>query len=211
MIARWNAIVTPEDTIYHLGDVAMHTAPMKRILPRLNGKKILIIGNHDLLYDYFIKTRGQKFIDKMYKEYKEAGFTEIYKSGMEHCLFDEYGRNYHVRLSHFPTINAYDNYHGTKHDHARPEDTGILNICGHVHQNWLKRGNNVNVGVDVHDFKPISLEAVLQLYNNGPKDIDNPNKIRVFIWKIYHTTAWRISNIINACTKLFRNAKLKLS
>ena len=49
MIERWNAVVGPEDTVYHLGDFVLGKfveAPM--FLRQLNGaRKILIRGNHD--------------------------------------------------------------------------------------------------------------------------------------------------------------------
>jgi len=45
IIANWNSIVTNNDTIYCLGDFSFgNHAPY---LSRLNGKKILIKGNHD--------------------------------------------------------------------------------------------------------------------------------------------------------------------
>jgi calcineurin-like phosphoesterase family protein len=196
MIARWNSIVKPEDTVYHLGDVAMHIKPMARILPRLNGRKILIVGNHDLMYGYFIKTRGQKFVDRMTAEYTAAGFIDIHKSNKEIC-FDLGTHKVLVRLSHFPTKNCYDPNHQDKHDASKPEDTGIVNICGHVHQAWLKRGNNINVGVDVWDFTPVSLDAVLNLWYNGKKNIEAPKQIRIFVWKLYHTAVYKIKTIFS--------------
>lgn len=48
IIHRWNEVVAPEDTVYHLGDVAL--GPAERFYPlvaALNGRKILIRGNHD--------------------------------------------------------------------------------------------------------------------------------------------------------------------
>lgn len=38
-----------------------------------------------------------------------------------------------------------------------------LNVVGHVHEKWLYRPdiNAINVGVDVNDFKPVSLETVM--------------------------------------------------
>ena len=48
MITEWNAIVTPKDTIYILGDVAFcNAADATKIVRRLNGRKILVEGNHD--------------------------------------------------------------------------------------------------------------------------------------------------------------------
>jgi calcineurin-like phosphoesterase family protein len=46
LIERWNSVVKPEDTIYHLGDFAFGRANV-HIAGRLNGKKRLIMGNHD--------------------------------------------------------------------------------------------------------------------------------------------------------------------
>jgi calcineurin-like phosphoesterase family protein len=167
----------------------MHTAPIKRILPQLNGHKILIVGNHDLCYSYFIKTRGQKFVDKMTKDYKEAGF-EMICFGSLRILHP----SYEIRLCHFPTKNAEDKYHNDKHDAARPVDNGMLNICGHVHQNWLKRGNNINVGVDVWDFTPVPLDEILKIWQ-FMGDIDAPHPFRIAFWKLYHTLLWKISNL----------------
>ena len=48
MIKEWNDMVCPEDTVYILGDVAFLPAEKAaEIMRRLNGKKILVEGNHD--------------------------------------------------------------------------------------------------------------------------------------------------------------------
>jgi calcineurin-like phosphoesterase family protein len=65
MVANWNSVVTKGDTVYHLGDVVIPRASLK-ILSRLNGRKILIRGNHDqgALKDYtpyFEDVRGAFF------------------------------------------------------------------------------------------------------------------------------------------------------
>lgn len=53
MIERWNSVVRPKDRIYHLGDVAIPRRGLQ-VLSKLNGRKILIKGNHDIfkLKDY---------------------------------------------------------------------------------------------------------------------------------------------------------------
>ncbi len=61
MVERWNDRVRPHDHIYHLGDVAMKR-PFLQIVKRLNGKKRLIFGNHDI-FDY--------------QEYAQAGFKKM--------------------------------------------------------------------------------------------------------------------------------------
>jgi calcineurin-like phosphoesterase family protein len=192
MIKRHNSVVAPGDKVYHLGDFTMHTAPLKRILPRLNGIHYLVSGNHDLVYAaYFEKTRGKKFIDKMHKEYHAAGFSMIFQGEVH--LTTRIGK---VRLCHFPTKNTYDSYHNDKHDASRPEDDGTLNICGHIHQHWKKRGNNINIGVDIWDFTPVNLETVLSLFTEGSENIETPHKFRIFVWKMYHTLVWKLSNLL---------------
>jgi calcineurin-like phosphoesterase family protein len=67
IIERWNSVVRDQDKVYHLGDVAMrkeHIATMSR----LNGKKTLIMGNHDIFdsreyLQYFENVRAYKVFD----------------------------------------------------------------------------------------------------------------------------------------------------
>ena len=47
MVENWNKVVTPQDRIYHLGDVVINRRCLP-ILERLNGHKVLIKGNHDI-------------------------------------------------------------------------------------------------------------------------------------------------------------------
>jgi calcineurin-like phosphoesterase family protein len=48
MISEWNQLVGQDDTVYMLGDVAFLPAvEAVAIMRRLNGRKILIEGNHD--------------------------------------------------------------------------------------------------------------------------------------------------------------------
>lgn len=48
LIQEWNKTVNPEDLVYILGDVAFCSAPKAvDYLRRMNGRKILVEGNHD--------------------------------------------------------------------------------------------------------------------------------------------------------------------
>lgn len=53
IVHQWNKVVFPQDTVYHLGDVVINRRHLP-ILNRLNGRKILVKGNHDIfpLTDY---------------------------------------------------------------------------------------------------------------------------------------------------------------
>ena len=62
MIERWNAKVKPGDTVYHLGDVVINKKYL-HLVNRLNGRKILIRGNHDIFKD---------------EEYREVGFEQLH-------------------------------------------------------------------------------------------------------------------------------------
>lgn len=47
LIANWNKIVAPTDTVYHLGDFAVGGGPAGPYRRQLNGKIHLVIGNHE--------------------------------------------------------------------------------------------------------------------------------------------------------------------
>lgn len=49
LIARWNARVSPGDTVWHLGDFALGPTPARaaEILAALAGEKHLVVGNND--------------------------------------------------------------------------------------------------------------------------------------------------------------------
>jgi len=69
MIDNWNKTVGKEDKVYHLGDVLFTKRWLDLILPRLNGNKVLIKGNHDTLklsqyQQYFKDVRAYWILDK---------------------------------------------------------------------------------------------------------------------------------------------------
>jgi calcineurin-like phosphoesterase family protein len=49
LINNWNAVVSHDDTVYHLGDFALGGSQvgLKVVFDRLNGNKFLARGNHD--------------------------------------------------------------------------------------------------------------------------------------------------------------------
>lgn len=48
MINWYNELVHPEDRVYILGDVAFTRRALDSSVPRLNGRKVLVKGNHDV-------------------------------------------------------------------------------------------------------------------------------------------------------------------
>jgi calcineurin-like phosphoesterase family protein len=71
MVSNWNKVVAPEDKVYHLGDLSIcKWARLDTILSCLNGKKVLIRGNHDTLKlsqysKYFYDVRGCHVLDNI--------------------------------------------------------------------------------------------------------------------------------------------------
>lgn len=48
IIHNWNSVVTPEDTVYHLGDFALGSAELVRNYRyQLVGNIVMVMGNHD--------------------------------------------------------------------------------------------------------------------------------------------------------------------
>lgn len=70
LIYYWNSVVSPQDKVYHLGDVGLtNWTHLSRILSALNGTKILIKGNHDgaklsQYAQHFKDVRGSHVLDK---------------------------------------------------------------------------------------------------------------------------------------------------
>ena len=47
LVENWNSVVSPNDKVYHLGDVIINRKAFST-LQRLKGEKVLIKGNHDV-------------------------------------------------------------------------------------------------------------------------------------------------------------------
>lgn len=48
LINQWNKIVNKKDITYILGDITMEKSEHYYLLDQLNGRKIIVLGNHDL-------------------------------------------------------------------------------------------------------------------------------------------------------------------
>lgn len=149
LIALWNDTVAPGDLVYHLGDFGFGSADkLTAIRKQLNGQIIMIRGNHDQLSD---------------TAYRERVGVEIqaphWYRGMQLC--------------HYPAQG--DTQVEDRHLASRPympEGTWLLH--GHVHDAWVVNGRQINVGVDVHGYRPIALEYVLEIIANNPAPQDGP-------------------------------------
>lgn len=107
IISEINKVVGKDDLFYILGDVLFGSfKELKKWIPLINGRKVLILGNHDR------RTIG---------EYKSAGFIEVYN----HPVY--YSR--HLILSHEPAIEAFNNpYVYNVHGHIHFNDLDLPNF-----------------------------------------------------------------------------------
>lgn len=93
MVERWNSVVKPSDCVYHLGDVVIN----RRCLPtvgRLNGRKKLVRGNHDLfkLKDY------TPYFEDVYGVYVLKDMILSHIPLHPECITTRFGTNVHGHL-----------------------------------------------------------------------------------------------------------------
>lgn len=139
MIEKWNAVVGPGDTVYHLGDFSMGPKDNVNLRKRLNGKVILIKGNHD----------------RKDHVHLAAGFDEI------HRRLEIEVDKYKLYLAHIPIhLDPGTRWYPTELKTSPPEYYDYF-LCGHVHTEWKRQGKTINVGVDVSNFTPLTLAQLL--------------------------------------------------
>ena len=135
MIQRWNEKIGPDDEVYHLGDVSFHSpGNLKKILYRLNGKIYLIKGNHEK------PAMACHFRFEWVKDYFELVIQdEEFKKGHQKLILFHYAQRV-WNAGHYGTYHLYGHSHGNL-----PDDPKSLSF---------------DVGVDCHNFYPLSYEEV---------------------------------------------------
>jgi len=153
LIERWNAVVGPNDRVYHLGDACMgdisYTLPL---IGELNGYKILVPGNHDRVFSGESQAKRERFLP-LYQEV----FQEIAPESMGLTTESDFD----FRVCHFPYVG--DSHDGDRFNKQRPVDDGLPILHGHIHSKWKVNGRQINVGVDVWDYEPVPMDVVMEL------------------------------------------------
>lgn len=158
IITNYNALIGENDVVYHLGDFSLAFAPVITYVKRLNGTKHLIYGNHD--FCSHLHPKGKRNQDDWIKKYEDAGFATV----QDKLTIQIDGKD--VLLHHFPYRNLEDGDHKgytVRYLDERQEDKGLILLHGHVHGRWKRSGNCIDVGVDVWNYCPVSLEQVKEL------------------------------------------------
>lgn len=159
MIKAHNQVVSPEDTWHFLGDFAFCGASKHAyILGRLNAKKkIIYCGNHDWNW------KPEKLL--------KLGWDEVHLKPVDW----EYS-GVKFKLCHFPYA-PYDHLGiETRYvEHRPPREGHDWLLCEHTHNNWKTMENQINVGVDNWDFKPLSMDEIVEITKttNPDTSLDN--------------------------------------
>lgn len=164
IVERWNSVIKPNDTVYHLGDVVMGHYDIN-ILKRLNGIILFIRGNHDtdnkISNIITARTRGT---------YDFLGTSHLLKFG-----------KFSMFLCHYPVMTAnFDDKHFSQH---------VISLHGHTHQkgNWLFPDNPFiyHVGLDSHDCYPVHADVIITDIRNRWNELGRLNITPTGIYNTY--------------------------
>lgn len=152
LIKRWNAKITKADTVYHLGDFSFCNP--YNILRRLNFQQLIFIeGNHDKEFNNFY--RSLEDIKGIRPNIKKFKFLEAKINGID------------FTLCHYAMRVWNKSHHGAYH------------LYGHSHGSLADDPNSLSfdVGVDCHNYSPVSLEEVIAIMKKKTfKPIDHHGK-----------------------------------
>jgi calcineurin-like phosphoesterase family protein len=147
---NWNKVVGPADIVFHIGDFAFLKNPREMIYS-LNGEIILVPGNHD----DDVKLLEVMGINQTKFDIAPTLFEVDFQVEDEKLRFVLC--HYALRVwnkSHHGAMHLYGHSHGTL-----PEDP---------------TARSMDVGVDCHNFTPISLDDVLvHMYKKSFKPVDH--------------------------------------
>ena len=160
LIKNFNNTVPHHSVTYFLGDIGFGSVlSINKVITKLNGTKVLILGNHD--------RRPQA----MYK----AGFDVVLYSATLRIA------NQPVTLSHCPLFGLYrentegmkgaaedENWHGeskTRNEKFTVPNKGQFHLHGHIHspnngRSMKALGTQYDVGVDANGYRPVSARRI---------------------------------------------------
>ncbi len=152
LIAAWNRVVGPEDVVLHLGDLALGNREESiAVTAALNGKKLLLPGNHDTISSVYRCSEPHK---QQTRDLLDQYGWEV----LPENLIGRRGR--HLLLaSHYPYRG--DSQDEERHGEARPIDAGLPLLHGHTHaRDHSPHGSMFHVGVDGNGFTPVPMATI---------------------------------------------------
>ena len=163
LVEMWNRDVKEGDLVYFLGDFAMKFTYVEEFLPRLNGDKVFVCGNHDKwhkLHKGHLQTRQKVFkIDP-----RIVGLYEdlpIVLGGVKFFM------------NHFGWLEQEDN-HSAEHNAyvnrfsewkpSRAKYPKTVMIKGHTHSRPEERVTKMSIDVGFDAWgRMVSLEEILEV------------------------------------------------
>ena len=146
IIENWNKLVKENDSIYHLGDFCFPSreSSIHHYLSKLNGKKFLVIGNHDKQTEIAKSVGGN------------SGWTNVNFSS----LLDTNIHNQSMTLCHY-CMRVWNKSH-----------YGAWHLFGHSHGK-VKVDNSrcIDVGVDNWKFSPVSFDELKEIMDLRTENI----------------------------------------
>ena len=147
VIKNWNETVSPDDIVYHLGDLMLgDNAHGIECVKRLNGHIKLIRGNHD--------TDARWKLYGTLPNVELIGWADVIKY-----------KKYNFYLSHHPTMTS----NLEKAPHLRMH---LINLYGHTHQMgkfYQDMPYMFHVGLDSNNNRPILLDDAIELMKEETK------------------------------------------
>lgn len=139
IVRRWNETVGKDDLVYHLGDWGWPTGDpfaFKRLFHALNGRKVLILGNHDVRKDGTVR----------------PDLAELPWDRRPEHLLEVRDEGQRVVLCHYALRTWSAAHHGAWH------------FYGHSHGRLPSQGRSRDVGVDCDDvaFRPRTFRELTQ-------------------------------------------------
>jgi len=148
---NWNDVVGMDDDVYVIGDFALikgedHNAKyekLKFLTGSLNGKKHLIVGNHD----YFDS-----------EEYLLAGFEDV-QWGFCDILLNKHW----FTLCHYQMVSWNNSHRGSMHlfGHTHWRQQVIPRHSVYSEMGWSER--KFNVCVDANNFTPVNINDIIKI------------------------------------------------
>jgi len=135
METAWNETVADDDTVYHLGDVYFAGKSGRDIVPRLKGRKKLILGNHDKGLDRTIQRCFQRVM--AWHKMPELG----------------------ILLTHVPVHPSQFARYKSPTREGFVEGMRV-NVHGHIHEKILQDMRYLNMCVEQWHYRPTNLDEV---------------------------------------------------
>lgn len=146
VVARHNKVVRKDDIVWFHGDLCLSNLDYAlKMVARMKGTKHLIWGNHDAGWPGNTGSSGK--MRRYLSVFESVHFCKLRKIAGQK-----------VMMSHMPYVG--DHTAVPRYPELRLPDTGLPLIHGHVHDKWKIKGMQLNVGLDVWDLTPVSLDAI---------------------------------------------------